>query len=151
MKERIYLALELLCDAALVQTQESESGLRRYTIHPIIRDYILDERRCPPDVLVKLLAQECKFLDTNKYNIGEEGFKERAANIRMEGTNLQAVLLVPSTVDAHDSLIDALLILANHHAATSPRLEVAERAVETVQWRAAVKSNVRVEDLRSQL
>jgi tetratricopeptide (TPR) repeat protein len=128
LKKSIYPSLQLLRDAALVQTQESESG-QRYTVHPVIRDYILDEDRCPPEVLANLLAQGCKFLNINKYNIGEEGFKERAANIRMEEMNLQAVLLVPSTADAHDGLIDALLTLSNHHAATSPRLEVAERAV----------------------
>lgn len=127
-------ALDLLIDAALVQTQQLESdGMQRYTIHPVIRDYILDKRRCPHGVFVRLLERARAFLDTNKYNIGEVGFKERAANIRTEETNLQAVLLIPSIEDINDGHIDALLnsllVLEKHYAATSPSLEVAEKAV----------------------
>jgi hypothetical protein len=121
LKDTISPVLDLLFDAALVRTQQSESGLPQYTIHPVIRDYILDERRYPSDVLVRLLERAYNFLETNKYSIGDAGFKERAAIIRTEETNLQEVLLIPSTADVDDGLIDALLLLAKHCCITLPR------------------------------
>lgn len=126
--------LELLLDAALVQPYPSGSEERRYTIHPVIRDYVL-KNHCSNDVLVKLLQLARAFLETNNYSIGEVGFEERkrlSENVRTEEKNLEAVLLIPSEVDdiAH---LQALISLANHYTWTSPRLEVAERAVSLAE------------------
>lgn len=118
-------SLMLLLDGALVQVQQAALDLQCYTVHPVIRDFILAKERCPKEALMELLNRACRFLDQNEYEVGQATFRERASIIHAEETNLLAVLL---TTDGDSTLIKALIVLAKHHSATSPQLAAAQKA-----------------------
>ncbi|KAJ7597864.1 hypothetical protein C8J56DRAFT_1159666 [Mycena floridula] len=103
-----------------------------YYVHPVIRTFIL---RRPISGVVSTTLQEivavaCEFLKRNEVSLGDSRFRECADAIKVEESNIQAVLLLPETVDGFPDLLHGLVILARHQSATSPRLEVTERALK---------------------
>ncbi|KAJ7575182.1 hypothetical protein C8J56DRAFT_1172247 [Mycena floridula] len=120
--------IELLLDTALLEWR----GDLLY-VHPVIRTFIL--RRPTFSEMVSTTLQEivsvaCQFLKENEVSLGDSRFRECTDAIKAEESNIQAVLLLPETVDGFPDLVHGLVILARHQSATSPRLEVAERALK---------------------
>ncbi|KAJ7597879.1 hypothetical protein C8J56DRAFT_1159670 [Mycena floridula] len=120
--------IELLLDTALLERRGD-----LYYVHPVIRTFIL--YRPTFSKMVSITLQEivlvaCKFLKENDASLGDSRFRECAEAIKAEEPNIQAVLLLPKTIDGFPDLVHGLVILARHQSATSPRLEVAERALK---------------------
>ncbi|KAJ7597803.1 hypothetical protein C8J56DRAFT_1159633 [Mycena floridula] len=102
-------------------------------VHPVIRTFILHQPTFSEMVsttLQEIVAVACEFLKRNEVSLGDSRFRECADAIKAEESNIQAVLLLPKTVNKFPDLVYGLVILARHQSATSPRLEVAERALE---------------------
>ncbi|KAJ7597837.1 hypothetical protein C8J56DRAFT_1021877 [Mycena floridula] len=102
-------------------------------VHPVIRTFVLHQSTFAGMVsttLQEIVAVACQFLKRNEVSLGDSRFRECADAIKAEESNIQAVLLLPETVDGFPDLVHGLVILAHHQSATSPRLEVAERALE---------------------
>ncbi|KAJ7575242.1 hypothetical protein C8J56DRAFT_1172325 [Mycena floridula] len=121
-------AIELLLDTALLEWR----GDLLY-IHPVVRTFILHRptfSEIVSTMLQEIVAVACKFLKGNDASLGDSRFRECADTIKVEESNIQAVLLLPETVNEFPDLVHGLVILARHQSATSPRLEVAERALE---------------------
>ncbi|KAJ7597792.1 hypothetical protein C8J56DRAFT_883144 [Mycena floridula] len=120
--------IELLLDTALLEWR----GDLLY-VHPVIRTFILQQPAFSEMVsttLQEIVSVACEFLKRNEVSLGDSRFRECADAIKAEESNIQAVLLLPETVNKFPDLVYGLVILARHQSATSPRLEVAERALE---------------------
>ncbi|KAJ7597799.1 hypothetical protein C8J56DRAFT_1159629 [Mycena floridula] len=120
--------IELLLDTALLERRGD-----LYYVHPVIRTFILHRPTFSEMVsttLQEIVAVACEFLKRNEVSLRDSRFRECADAIKAEESNIQAVLLLPETVDGFPDLVHGLVILARHQSATSPRLEVAERALE---------------------
>ncbi|KAJ7597787.1 hypothetical protein C8J56DRAFT_328405 [Mycena floridula] len=121
-------AIELLLDTVLLEWR----GDLLY-VHPVIRTFILHRSTFSDMIsttLQEIVSVACEFLKRNEVSLGDSRFRECADAIKSEESNIQAVLLLPETIDGFPELVHGLVILARHQSATSPRLEVAERALE---------------------
>ncbi|KAF5378118.1 hypothetical protein D9615_007542 [Tricholomella constricta] len=124
-------ALQVLREACLI-----ERGRSYFFVLPVIQAYILDHSRFPNAVRLSMIESACKFLMHHKSVPGDVSYKENAAALTVEEDNLQAILLEVKV--AETNVIEALLVLASHHAATRPRMEVIEHTLKLVRQ---MKSN----------
>ncbi|KAG5653951.1 hypothetical protein H0H81_009067 [Sphagnurus paluster] len=124
----LMLAVETLRDTSLLDQQGST-----YLVLPVIRRYILKASRFPKTVRNSLVDAACRFLDEHQIDLRVNGefYVKHVKAIASEEANLQAVLL--ETTVPTPSLIKALITLARHQEATSPRTEVIEHALKLLE------------------
>lgn len=120
-------ALSVLKGASLVEERSST-----YFVLPVIQSYILDPSRFNSDVYTSMVKTACAFLKHHEADFNDPSYKEHAAALSQEESNLETIFLQVTTSDPQ-IIRNGLLLLAHYQKNNRPQVNIIEHALKLVQ------------------